>query len=190
MIPGNLYGCTGPMFGGKSSWVITFARKALIAKFRVLVVKPNIDSRYSKEQVATHDGMLLEARVYGVRSIHKLLEVVDDYDVFIIDEAQFFSSSIVEVVEMLLEKGKTVAFAGLARDFAGRPFGSMPQLLAIADEVVYLEAVCAKCGSFHATWTQRLVNGRPAHINDPIVVVGASEQYEARCRKCHKVLRG
>ncbi|MDY4787911.1 MAG: thymidine kinase [Bacilli bacterium] len=175
----------GCMFAGKTEELIRRINVLKYAKLNLLVVKPTIDNRYSETEIASHSG-------YRVKSINickakEILDYVsDDIDVIAIDEGQFFDHDLVDVCEYLADKGKRVMVAGLDRDFRGEPFGVMPELLVRAEFVTKLSAICVKCGA-PATRTQRLVNGKPASYNDPIVVVGASEQYEPRCRHCHEV---
>lgn len=175
----------GSMFCGKTEELIRRVRRAVIARQHVQVFKPSLDDRYSVEHVTSHDGQFTDARPVGSASdIINLLE--PDTTVVAIDEVQFFDSAIVEVVEQLAGSGLRVILAGLDMDFRGEPFGPMPRLLCCAEEVTKLHAICVVCGET-ASRTQRLVNGKPAHYNDPIIMVGAQESYEARCRQHHMV---
>lgn len=175
----------GSMFCGKTEELIRRARRAVIAKQAVQVFKPDIDTRYGMEHVTSHDGQNFEAHpVKHSRDIVELL--TDTTTVVAIDEVQFFDDGIVEVVEDLAHRDIRVILAGLDMDFRGEPFGPMPRLMSIAEEVTKLHAICVVCGE-EACRTQRLVNGKPAHYNDPIILVGAQEAYEARCRKHHLV---
>ena len=177
----------GPMYSGKSEELIRRVRRVKIAKQKVQVFKPEIDNRYSKDDVVSHCGEKEEA--IAVKNSTQILELIDeDVEVVAIDEAQFFDEGIVKVVCDIADKHKRVICAGLDMDFKGEPFGSMPDLMAIAEFVDKIQAVCMKCGR-PATRTQRLINGQPAKYDDPIVLVGAKESYEARCRKCHEVLK-
>lgn len=177
----------GPMYSGKSEELIRRIRRVKIAKQKVQVFKPEIDNRYSKEDVVSHCGEKEEA--IPVRNSRQILELIhEDVDVIAIDEAQFFDRDIVQVVCTLADKHKRVICAGLDMDFRGEPFGSMPDLMSVAEFVDKIQAVCMKCGR-PATRTQRLINGQPSGYDDPIVLVGAMESYEARCRKCHEVLK-
>lgn len=177
----------GSMFAGKSEELIRRARRALYAKKRVQVFKPAIDVRYDQTMVVTHEGMRHEAA--PVNSVAEIrANVADDAQVVLIEEAQFFDESIVDLAVELADRGVEVILAGLDQDFRRRPFGPMPTLLSVADEVVKLRAICMKCGAT-ASHTQRIVDGRPAHKDEPLVVIGATEAYEARCRKCYE-LRG
>ena len=175
----------GSMFSGKTEELIRRVRRAIIARQKTQVFKPAIDSRYSIQRVTSHNGQGFEAiPVSGPQEILTGLET--DTTVVAIDEAQFFDSDIEQVVESLASRGIRVIIAGLDMDFRGEPFGSMPALLSRADEVQKLHAICMVCGE-DASRTQRLVNGQPARYDDPIILVGASEAYEARCREHHLV---
>ena len=182
---GSLEVICGSMFCGKTEELIRRLRRATIARQKVQVFKPAIDQRYSSQQVTSHAGMAYDAiPISRARDI--LLNLQSDTTVVGIDEAQFLDDEIVSIVESLAEKGIRVIAAGLDLDFRGEPFGSMPVLMAKAERVDKLQAICMVCGEF-ASRTQRLVNGKPARYDDPIVIVGASEMYEARCRKHHEV---
>ena len=175
----------GSMFSGKTEELIRRVRRAIIARQKVQVFKPIIDARYSVERVTSHNGQGFQAiPVRDVAEIESLLE--PDTTVVAIDEAQFFDDALVLLVEKLAARGIRVILAGLDTDFRGEPFGPMPSLLCRADEVMKLHAICMVCGE-EATRTQRLVNGQPARYDDPIIMVGAAEAYEARCREHHVV---
>ncbi len=183
--PASMEVICGSMFCGKTEELIRRLRRAIIARKKVQVFKPAIDNRYTVEKVHSHAGMEIDAvPIDDINDIYKYLE--DDTDVIGIDEAQFFSPDIVTVAEDLVNRGKRLIFAGLDTDFRGEPFGSMPILMAKAERVDKLNAICMVCGE-PACRTQRLVNGQPAHYDDPLVIVGTSEMYEARCRKHHEV---
>lgn len=177
----------GPMFSGKSDELIRRIKRALIARQRVLVFKPRIDDRYHHTDVSSHDGRRAEA--IPVRDSTELHAYLSDPlpDVVAVDEAQFFDAGLIEVVLKLADKGVRVICAGLDMDFRGEPFGVIPDLLTRAEYVEKLYAVCPVCGA-PATRTQRFVNGKPARYDDPVILVGASEAYEPRCRKCHTVV--
>lgn len=178
----------GSMFSGKTEELIRLIRRAMIAKQKVQVFKPQIDTRYHIQKVTSHNGLNIDARpVAHSREIFTLVEA--DTDVVAIDEVQFFDEEIVRVCQELAERGQRVICAGLDMDFRGEPFGPMPQLVARAEMVRKLHAICVVCGS-EASRTQRLINGEPAAYDDPIVMIGADEVYEARCRQCHTVLPG
>lgn len=175
------------MFAGKSEELIRLARRALYAKKRVQVFKPKIDDRYDDTMVVTHMGVKHEA--IPVTCMSELREKIDgDTQVILIEEAQFFDETLVDLAVDLADAGKQVILAGLDQDFRREPFGPMPRLLAVADEVVKLRAICMKCGA-PASHTYRMVDGKPAHRDDPIILIGATEKYEARCRNCFE-LRG
>lgn len=176
---------TGSMFSGKSEELIRRLRRGIYAKQKVVVFKPAIDDRYHKEKVVSHDGNEIEA--INISSPREILnQNLDNVDIIGIDEVQFFDNEIVNIVEQLAEKGHRVVTAGLDMDFRGEPFEPMPKLLAVSENVTKLQAVCAVCGS-PSSRTQRLINGEPAKIDDPIILVGANESYEPRCRAHHIV---
>ncbi|ENK1244065.1 thymidine kinase [Clostridium sporogenes] len=177
----------GPMYSGKTEELIRRIRRAEIAKQKVQVFKPEIDNRYSKDDVVSHAGDKIQS--IPVKSSKEILEKLsDDTDVIGIDEAQFFDDSLVEIVSKIANNNRRVICAGLDMDFKGEPFGPMPKLMAIAEFVDKIQAVCMVCNN-PATRTQRLINGSPAKKSDPVVLIGAQESYEARCRKCHCVPR-
>jgi thymidine kinase len=178
---------TGSMFSGKTDELIRRLRRARIARQQVQVFKPSLDSRYASGKVTSHAGSEFEATPVERAAVISAL-VRPEVTVVAIDEAQFFDEELVEVVESLAQRGTRVLVAGLDLDFRGQPFGPMPRLMAQAEHVDKLHAICMVCGE-PACRTQRLINGRPAHYNDPVVVVGASELYEARCRSHHEVPR-
>jgi thymidine kinase len=176
---------TGPMFAGKSEELIRRIKTLTYTKMKIMAFKPAIDNRYDKTAIASHDGAKYEA--YAVKEAKSILELVrPDTQVVAIDEVQFFSNDIIGICESLADRGVRVIVAGLDLDFRGEPFGPMPELLARAEFVTKLTAVCTVCGCA-ATRTQRMINGKPADYNDPIIKVGAKESYEARCRKHHMV---
>jgi thymidine kinase len=175
----------GSMFSGKSEELIRRVRRAQIARQRVAVFKPALDDRYDRRQVASHDGARMEAiAVRGSGEIAARLP--DGATVAAIDEAQFLDDGIVDVAQTLAGTGVRVIIAGLDLDFRGEPFGAMPRLMALAEAVDKLQAICMVCGA-PASRTQRLVDGRPAAFSDPIILIGAQEAYEARCREHHVV---
>ncbi|AAO34941.1 thymidine kinase [Clostridium tetani E88] len=176
---------TGPMYSGKSEELIRRVRRVKIAKQKVQVFKPEIDNRYSNEDVVSHCGD--KEGAVPIKSSEDILKLIkEDTEVVAIDEAQFFDKGILEVVNKIANEGKRVICAGLDQDFKGEPFGYMPDIIAVAEFVHKVQAVCMICGN-PATRTQRLINGKPAKYDDPVVLVGAKESYEARCRKCHIV---
>lgn len=177
----------GSMFSGKTEELIRRIRRAVIARQNVQVFKPALDIRYAEQKVVSHNGADIGA--IPVNSAAAILDVLDaKTTVVAIDEVQFFDNDVVGICERLASDGKRVICAGLDMDFRGLPFGPMPQLLARAEQVDKLHAICMKCAE-PATRTQRLINGEPAAFDDPIVLIGADEVYEARCRDCHTVLK-
>jgi thymidine kinase len=186
---GSLEVVCGSMFSGKTEELIRRVKRAQIARQKVQVFKPAIDTRYSTEEVASHDGVRANAiPVYSAAEIAEQLE--HDTTVVAIDEVQFFDQAVVVLCENLAERGIRVIVAGLDQDFRSAPFGPMPELMARAEHVDKLQAICVVCGAA-ASRTQRLIDGCPAAYSDPIILVGAQETYEARCRRCHVVpMRG
>lgn len=184
--PGYIEVISGCMFAGKTEELIRRIKTLEFAKKNVLVFKPAIDNRYSNTKVVSHAGSSVESIVVpDARSILDFVKV--DTDVVAIDEIQFFDEDVLLVCDYLAKKGLRVMAAGLDTDFRAEPFGVMPRLITDAEFVTKLTAVCMKCGA-PATRTQRLVNGKPAQYSDPIIMVGAAEAYEARCRHCHEVI--
>ncbi len=177
----------GSMFCGKTEELIRRVRRAIIARRAVQVFKHSLDTRYGGSQYLTsHNGQNIAAQhVSSAAEIFPLL--APDTTVLAIDEVQFFDAAVVDLAQRLADRGIRVITAGLDTDFRGEPFGPIPQLLSIAEEVTKLHAICVVCGE-EAGRTQRLVNGQPARYNDPIILVGAQESYEARCRKHHVVV--
>ncbi|MFZ5919047.1 MAG: thymidine kinase [Chloroflexota bacterium] len=175
----------GSMFSGKTEELIRLVRRAEIARQKVQVFKPTLDDRYTVEKVASHNGLHWEAIPVG--SAQEILGLIEpDTTVVAVDEAQFFDWTIAQVCNQLADAGIRVIVAGLDMDFRGEPFGPIPLLMAQAERVTKLQAICVVCGA-PASRTQRLINGQPASFNDPVIMVGASEVYEARCRHCHQV---
>jgi len=174
----------GCMFSGKSEELIRRVRRAEIARQRVQVFHHAIDNRHGVERIASHSGFQAQAQAAPyARDILRLVEKTTD--VVAIDEVQFYDEAVIEVCTQLADEGRRVIVAGLDQDFRGEPFGSLPQLMALAEDVLKLQAICMSCGA-PATRTQRLIDGRPAYYEDPTILVGASEVYEARCRSCHQ----
>jgi thymidine kinase len=176
------------MFSGKSEELIRRVRRSVIARKKVQVFKSHLDSRYAGiYQVSSHDGRTVEA--VPVDSTDQIaMRVSPATQVVGIDEAQFLDNGVVGLVTALAQKGVRVIVAGTDLDFRGEPFGPMPQLLAIAELVDKLHAICVVCGG-PASRNQRLIDGRPARYDSPTIMVGGQETYEARCRACHKVPR-
>jgi thymidine kinase len=186
--PGWIEVIAGVMFSGKSEELLRRVRRAVIARKRVQVFKSHLDDRYGGVQrISTHDGIGLDA-VPVDSSLEIMRRVKPDTEVVAIDEAQFLDEGIVTVAGTLADRGVRVVLAGLETDFRGEPFGAMPQLLAVAEIVDKLHAICVVCGD-PACRNQRLVDGRPAVYDSPTILVGGSESYEARCRHCHQVPR-
>ncbi len=182
---GRLEVICGSMFCGKTEELIRRVRRATIARQKVQVFKPELDDRYGIEQVTSHNGQGIEAQAIS-RAQEIMTRLKPDTTVVAVDETQFFDDAIVPVLEQLADRGLRVMVAGLDLDFRGLPFGPIPHLMALAEEVTKLRAICVVCGE-PASRSQRLVNGRPAHFDDPIILVGADERYEARCRSHHIV---
>jgi len=182
---GSIEVVCGSMFSGKTDELIRRLIRATIAKQKVQVFKPAIDIRYAVEKVTSHAGSDFDATPIE-KSSEILSKVEKDTTVVGIDEAQFFDPEIVDVAEALASRGIRVLVAGLDMDFRGEPFGPMPIFMSMAEHVDKLHAICMVCGD-EASRTQRLVNGKPARYDDPVVIVGASELYEARCRVHHEV---
>jgi len=184
---GSIEVITGSMFCGKTDELIRRLRRATIARQKVQVFKPAIDDRYSVEKVTSHAGSEFDAMpIQSAKEIVRRL--ASDTTVVGIDEAQFFDSEIISISQQLADRGLRVLVAGLDTDFRGEPFGPMPVLMAKAEIVDKLHAICMVCGE-PASRTQRLVDGNPARYDDPVVIVGADEMYEARCRNHHQVPR-
>lgn len=175
----------GSMFSGKTEELLRRLRRAQIARQKVQVFKHSIDRRYSEAAIASHNG--LRAAAIPARDSDEVRSLLDaGADVIAIDEVQFFDEGIAPLCDALADQGKRVICAGLDMDFRGEPFGPMPPLLALAERVDKLQAICVACGG-PASHTQRLIDGEPARYEDPVVLVGADEVYEARCRGCHIV---
>lgn len=185
---GKLEIIAGSMFSGKTEELMRRLKRAEYAKQQVLTIKHHIDKRYTQDHtcIVSHAGRERGAFVItdSANGFEKILELAQsDVDVIGIDEVQFFSTPIIDVIQYLVENGKRVIAAGLDLDFRGEPFSVMPTLLALADDVTKLKAICVICGR-DAQHTQRMVNGQPAKYDDPLILVGAAECYEARCRNC------
>jgi thymidine kinase len=183
---GKIEVITGCMFSGKSEELIRRLKRARIAKLQVQVFKPSIDTRFSNIEVVSHTGEKIQAEAVS-SSIEILNKLSSTINVVGIDEAQFYDVEIIKVAREISRKGIRVILAGLDMDFRGEPFGPMGNLMAIADEVTKLHAICMVCGE-EATMTQRLIDGKPAKYTDPVVLIGASERYEARCKLHHYVV--
>jgi len=175
----------GSMFSGKTEELIRLVRRAMHARKRTQVFKSALDTRCETTVIRTHDGTSFTAMaVKDSRQVEANL--LPDTQLVAIEEIQFLDDGIVELCQTLADRGVEVIAAGLDQDFRGQPFGFMPQLLALADNVMKLHAICKVCGE-EASRTQRLVDGRPARWDEPTILIGADETYEARCRHCHIV---
>ena len=189
-----LHVIAGCMSSGKTDEMLRLLRRAEIAKRRILLVRPDVDDRSPAEYAESRSKARYPSDLVPKSEPVRILSLARERDVDLlgIEEAQFFDASIVRVVETLRHSGRHVIASGLNTDFAGRPFGAMPELLALADEITMLTAICVVCGET-ATRTQRLVGGRPAAIDDPLIVIGgfespaAVESYEARCLRHHEI---
>lgn len=182
---GSLEVICGSMFSGKSEELIRRVKRARIARQNVVVFKPAIDNRFSHSEVVSHAGVTTQAlNLQHPEQIYAHLH--SDTQVVAIDEAQFFPESLVQVCQSLADRGLRVIVAGLDTDFRGLPFGPIPSLLAVAEKIDKLQAICVVCGEV-ASRTQRVINGQPASFEDPVIMIGAAEKYEARCRHCHQV---
>ena len=182
---GSLEVICGSMFSGKTEELIRRLRRAQYAQKDIMSFKHSLDKRKEIEYVSSHDGNKLSAiATDNVGLIRQL--VTNKTEVVGIDEVQFFSAEIVDLIMDFVHKGKRVVVSGLDLDFRGIPFSCMPTLLAIADNVTKLKAICMQCGK-EAQHSQRLVNHKPAKFDDPIIMIGAEECYEARCRDCYEI---
>lgn len=183
---GSITVITGCMFSGKTEELIRQIRRAMHARKTVQVFKSALDTRCGTEVIRTHDGVSLQAT--ALRTSREVEDaILPDVQFVGIEEVQFFDEGIVDLCMELADRDVHVVCAGLDQDFRGMPFGFMPRLMALAEHVIKLHAICKRCGGI-ASRTQRLIDGRPARWSDPLVLIGASETYEARCRRCHKVL--
>ncbi|MDY0276580.1 MAG: thymidine kinase [Acholeplasma sp.] len=175
----------GPMFAGKTEELLRRIKRLEIAKQKFLVFKPDVDNRYGDSEIVSHNKNSKNA--ISIKDSNDIYNyITDDLQVVVIDEAQFFDNKIIKVIDNLADKGLRVIVGGLDRNFRGEPFGPMPQILAIAEFVTKLTAICSVSG-LPATRTQRLINGKPANYHDPIVLIGAKESYEPRSRIHHEV---
>ncbi len=176
---------TGPMSCGKTEELLRRIRRCIIAKKKVKVISPDVDTRANGDYIESRNGLWLDA--IKVKHSIQILSEVRNVDVVAIDELQFFDSNIVPVITQLMNEGKKVIGTGLELDFKAQPFGCMPELMCIATKVDKLHAVCMKCGCEDATRTQRLIDGKPADKSSPLIMIGGDETYEARCIKCYEL---
>ena len=181
---GHIEVISGSMFSGKTEELIRRVTRAELAGQNIQVYKPEIDDRYGETEIGSHDGRSWEAEVVDGGDMESLKEA--DADIIAIDEANFFEQTLVETSHELADSGKRVIISGIDQNFRGERFRPLPELMAAAEYVEKLRAICARCGK-PATRNQRLIDGEPAHIDDPEVLVGAEETYEARCRDCHEL---
>lgn len=180
---GRLEVICGPMFSGKSEELIRRLKRSMLAKQPTVIFTPKIDSRYLEDHICSHDGKTLQAiPIVNCEEIYT--HITEETKVIGIDEVQFLEGDTVKILMDLVESGKRVVCAGLDKDFKAEGFGPLPTLLALADDVSKLTAICMKCGR-PANFTQRLIEGQPASYHDPLILIGASESYEARCRLCY-----
>lgn len=177
---------TGPMSCGKTEELLRRIRRAIIAKKKVKVISPEIDTRTQGDYIESRNGLWLDA-IKVKHSVQILGHVKDEDEIVAIDELQFFDENIVKVISKLMDSGKKVIGTGLDLDFKAEPFGYMPELMCVATRVDKLYAVCMKCGGENATRTQRLVDGKPVDKNSPLIMIGGNETYEARCVKCYEL---
>ncbi|MDE7263050.1 MAG: thymidine kinase [Anaeroplasmataceae bacterium] len=183
--PGWIEVVCGPMFAGKTEELIRRVKRMDFAKKKYIIFKPWIDNRYSISEVVSHSQRKVQA--INIQNSSEILKhIAEEIEAVIIDEVQFFDDTIVEVCRMLADRGLRVICAGLDCDFRGNPFPIVANLLAMAEQITKLTAICVCCGT-EATMTQRIINGKPAKYNDPTILVGETESYEPRCRKCHLV---
>ena len=176
---------TGPMSCGKTEELLRRIKRCCIAKKKVIVFSPDVDTRSGGDYIESRNGLWLDA--VKIKHSVQILSLVKDAQVVAIDELQFFDENIVPVITKLINDGKKVIGTGLVLDFKAEPFGYMPELMCIATRVDKLHAVCMKCGCEEATRTQRLIDGKPADKNSPLIMIGGDETYEARCIKCYEL---
>ena len=185
--PGWIEVICGPMFAGKTEELIRRVKRMDFAKKKYVIFKPSIDDRYSISEVVSHNKRKVSA-ISVSSSCEFDKHITDDVEAVIIDEVQFFDEAVIEKSRELANKGMRVICAGLDCDFRGNPFNIVAQMLAMAEKITKLTAICVCCGE-EATKTQRIINGMPAKYDDPTILVGEKESYEPRCRKCHVVLK-
>ncbi len=181
---GSLTVICGPMYSGKSEELIRLLRRAAIGGKSTILLRPDIDDRYGKQDLVSHAGVTHKA--HAIEPIaHEIVSHGQWFDVIGIDEIQFFTEP-EKMISFLVDQGKEVIVSGLDMTYRAEPFGCVPNLMAMADRVIKLDAVCHKCGGV-ANLTQRLVDGEPASFSGPTIHVGGMESYEARCRSCYQI---
>lgn len=183
---GRIEVITGCMFAGKTEELLRRLRRAEIADADIEIVKPEIDDRYGEETIGTHVGRTWEAKILSLDEDGRDILQSTDADVIAVDEFNFFDPTFVPIIDQLANEGKRIIVSGLDQTYRGEPFTPMDEAIALADEVDKLSAVCEVCGQ-EATKTQRIIDGEPARADEPTIIVGADESYQARCRSCHKV---
>ena len=185
--PGWIEVVCGPMFAGKTEELIRRVKRMDFAKKKYLIFKPNIDNRYSLTEVVSHSQR--KVRAINIKDSHEILShLTEEIEAVLIDEVQFFDEEITTICKNLADRGLRVICTGLDCDFRGNPFPIVANLLAMAESITKLTAICVCCGN-EATMTQRIIGGLPAKYDDPIILVGEKESYEPRCRKCHIVAK-
>ena len=185
--PGWIEVVCGPMFAGKTEELIRRVKRMDFAKKKYLIFKPNIDNRYSLTEVVSHSQR--KVRAINIKESSEILShLTEDIEAVLIDEVQFFDEGIITICKDLADRGLRVICTGLDCDFKGNPFPIVANLLAMAESITKLTAICVCCGN-EATMTQRIIGGLPAKYDDPIILVGEKESYEPRCRKCHIVTK-
>lgn len=183
---GTLEIITGCMFSGKTEELLSIVKKLEHDNKRFLILKPNIDYRYLECDIVSHLGNKAEATIVDIDNDRIIVTDNPKIKIVIIDEIQFFNDCFLKNIETFINKGIDVIAAGLSTDFRGEPFSIVSTLLAKADKIKKLNAICVKCGN-SATMTQRIINNIPAKYNDPIILIGGQEKYEARCKNCHEI---
>jgi thymidine kinase len=189
MKKGRLEVICGSMFSGKTEELMRRLKRAEYARQNILPIKHKFDKRRSRINISSHDGRERAAFPIDGKSValNKILELANsNIDVVGIDEIQFFHSDIINIICQLVEQGKRIIVAGLDLDFRGEPFGIIPTLLSVADDVTKLKAICVVC-SKEAYHTQRIIDGKPAKYDTQTIMVGAEDFYEARCRDCFSI---
>lgn len=185
--PGWIEVVCGPMFAGKTEELIRRVKRMDFAKKKYVIFKPTLDDRYAIDEVVSHSQRHVKA-INVANTAEMKPYITDDVEAVLIDEVQFFDEAVVDFARDLANQGLRVICAGLDCDFRGNPFMIVARLLAMAESITKLTAICVCCGN-EATMTQRIINGLPAKYDEPTILVGEKESYEPRCRKCHVVRR-